>query len=51
MVKKMILWVGMDLDKALTDFVAFLKDSRKATATILAYRKDIDQFLAYLKRT
>lgn len=40
----------MDLDKQLNDFVNFLKSAHKASATVIAYRKDIAQLLDYLKK-
>ncbi|MCL4397980.1 tyrosine-type recombinase/integrase [Patescibacteria group bacterium] len=40
----------MDLDKQLDQFINFLKSSHKATATVIAYRKDIAQLLDYLKK-
>ncbi len=41
----------MDFEKQLNDFVNFLKGAHKASATIIAYRKDIAQLLDYLKKT
>lgn len=40
----------MDLDTALARFVDYLKASKKASATIIAYHKDIDQLIDYLKK-
>lgn len=40
----------MDFDKQLSDFVSFLKSAHKASATVIAYRKDIAQLLDYLKK-
>ncbi len=40
----------LDLDTALTKFIELLKAGKKASATIIAYRKDIDQLLDYLKK-
>ncbi|MBI3887730.1 tyrosine-type recombinase/integrase, partial [Candidatus Microgenomates bacterium] len=40
----------MDLDKHLNDFVSFLRSAHKATATVIAYKKDIAQLLDYLKK-
>ncbi|MBI3559442.1 tyrosine-type recombinase/integrase [Candidatus Gottesmanbacteria bacterium] len=40
----------MSFEESLTEFVAFLKSSKKATATIVAYRKDIGQLIEYLKK-
>lgn len=40
----------MDLDKQINDFVNFLKSAHKASATVIAYRKDIAQLLDYLKK-
>lgn len=40
----------MDLSSYLNKFVEFLRVSKKATATTIAYKKDIDQLLEYLKR-
>ena len=40
----------MDPDKKLSDFIDFLKSAHKATATVIAYRKDIAQLLEYLKK-
>ncbi len=40
----------MQLDDYLNKFVDFLKAQGKATATIVAYKKDIDQLVAYLKK-
>ena len=39
------------MDQSLTEFVDFLKSGKKASATIIAYRKDIDQLIAYLKKS
>lgn len=47
----MILWVIMSFEESLTDFITFLKSAQKATATIIAYKKDINQTLEYLKKT
>lgn len=41
----------MDLSDYLNKFVEFLRGGKKATATVIAYRKDIDQLLEYLKKT
>lgn len=46
----MILWAIMSFEESLTEFVAFLKSSKKATATVIAYRKDIGQLIEYLKK-
>ncbi|MCL5431914.1 MAG: tyrosine-type recombinase/integrase [Patescibacteria group bacterium] len=40
----------MELSDYLDKFVAFLRSSKKASATTIAYKKDIDQLLAYLKK-
>lgn len=40
----------MNFDDALKNFVDFLKSAKKASATVIAYRKDIDQLLVYLKK-
>ncbi len=40
----------MSLDQSLIEFVEFLRSGKKASATVIAYRKDIDQLLAYLKK-
>lgn len=40
----------MDLSNALNQFVEFLKSGKKASATIIAYRKDIDQLLVQLQK-
>lgn len=40
----------MDFDKALNEFVTFLKGAHKASATVIAYKKDIAQLLDYLKK-
>lgn len=40
----------MELTQSLNEFIDFLKKSRKANATIIAYRKDIAQLLEYLKK-
>lgn len=40
----------MDLSDYLNKFVEFLRSSKKATATTIAYKKDIDQLLEYLKK-
>lgn len=45
-----VLWAIMDLDKQLDEFIKFLKGAHKASATIIAYRKDIAQLLDYLKK-
>lgn len=39
----------MELDKRLNEFVTFLKSAKKASATVIAYKKDIAQLLDYLK--
>ncbi len=39
----------MELDKRLNEFVTFLKNAKKASATVIAYKKDIAQLLDYLK--
>jgi site-specific recombinase XerD len=41
----------MDFDKSINEFVSFLKNAKKASATVVAYRKDIAQLLDYLKKT
>jgi site-specific recombinase XerD len=41
----------MELADYLDKFVEFLRSAKKATATTIAYRKDIDQLLEYLKKT
>lgn len=41
----------MELKEYLDKFVDFLKDGKKASATVIAYHKDIDQLLEYLKKT
>lgn len=38
----------MELTDYLNKFVDFLRSSKKATATVVAYKKDIDQLLEYL---
>lgn len=40
----------MELKDHLLKFVEFLQTSKKASATVIAYRKDIDQLLEYLKK-
>lgn len=40
----------MQLDDYLNKFVDFLKSGNKASATVVAYKKDIDQLIAYLKK-
>jgi len=40
----------MELKDYLNKFVDFLRSSKKATATTIAYKKDIDQLLEYLKK-
>jgi len=40
----------MDFDKYLDEFINFLKSAKKASATIIAYKKDISQMLDYLKK-
>lgn len=40
----------MEFTDHLNKFVDFLKSGKKATATVIAYRKDIDQLLDYLKK-
>src|SRR5690349_20837762 len=40
----------MDLSDYLAKFVDFLKSGNKASATVVAYKKDIDQLIAYLKK-
>lgn len=40
----------MELKDHLDQFVAFLRSSKKASATTIAYKKDIDQLLEYLKK-
>lgn len=40
----------MDLSSALNKFVTFLQSGNKASATVIAYRKDIDQLIDYLKK-
>lgn len=49
----MLLWdveLKMDFDKHLNEFINFLKSAHKASATIIAYKKDISQMLDYLKK-
>lgn len=41
----------MELNDYLEKFVQFLSSSKKAGATIIAYRKDIDQLIEYLKKS
>lgn len=41
----------MELKDHLDKFVEFLKSGKKASATVIAYKKDIDQLLEYLKKT
>jgi len=38
-----------DITTAKTQFVAFLKSKKRAQATVIAYTKDIDQMLQYVK--
>lgn len=40
----------MDLTDYLNKFVEFLRSSKKASATTIAYKKDIDQLLEYLNK-
>ncbi len=40
----------MNLKDHLNSFVDFLRSSKKATATTIAYKKDIDQLLEYLNK-
>lgn len=40
----------MTLDQSLNEFIEFLKSGKKASATVIAYRKDIDQLIEYLKK-
>lgn len=40
----------MDQKPHLDEFIEFLKSAKKASATIIAYRKDIDQLLEYFKK-
>lgn len=40
----------MELKDYLDNFVTYLKTAKKASATIIAYKKDIDQTLDYLKK-
>lgn len=42
---------SMDLTDYLAKFVDFLKSGNKASATIVAYKKDVDQLIAYLKKS
>lgn len=46
----MVLWDTMEPNKYLDDFIEFLKKARKASATVIAYKKDISQLLDYLKK-
>jgi site-specific recombinase XerD len=41
----------MSLADGLLGFIEFLKSAKKASATVIAYRKDIDQLVEYLKKT
>lgn len=41
----------MNFEESQNEFVAFLKSAHKATATVIAYKKDINQLLEYLKKT
>lgn len=41
----------MTFEESQNEFVVFLKSARKATATVIAYKKDINQLLEYLKKT
>lgn len=41
----------MELKEHLDLFVEFLKSGKKASATVIAYKKDIDQVLEYLKKS
>lgn len=38
------------MDESLNSFVDYLKSAKKASATVIAYRKDIDQLLDYVKK-
>ncbi len=38
------------MDDSLTQFVDYLKSAKKASATIIAYKKDIDQLLDFVKK-
>ncbi|MDO8514876.1 MAG: tyrosine-type recombinase/integrase [bacterium] len=40
----------MNLQKQLEDFIKFLKSQSKASATVIAYTKDISQVIAYLEK-
>jgi len=40
----------METTQALSEFIVFLKKAKKAHATVIAYQKDIDQFIEYLKK-
>ena len=40
----------MNLKDHLNSFVDFLRSSKKASATTIAYKKDIDQLLEYLNK-
>lgn len=40
----------MELKEYLDKFVEFLQSGKKASATVIAYKKDIDQLLEYLKK-
>ena len=40
----------METTQALSEFIIFLKKAKKAHATVIAYQKDIDQFIEYLKK-
>ena len=40
----------MEQNPQLEQFIQYLKSAKKATATIIAYRKDISQLLEYLKK-
>lgn len=41
----------MELKEHLDKFIEFLESGKKAAATVIAYKKDIDQLLEYLKKT
>ena len=41
---------SMELEKYLDLFVDFLRSVKKASATVIAYRKDINQLIDYLKK-
>lgn len=40
----------MDKQEHLDSFIEFLKSAKKASATVIAYKKDIDQLLEYLNK-